>query len=174
MYDYETINNSDAIAIYYPGGISSSYTYSCFIKEYPIGKRHLYRDHEAKCAYYTTNTIRIESIPSYTMNPSYYYEITIYRNNNGAQAYLTANTGDTFHALVRTVPTLSSYTVVNEDYLLVERYRSVYPIVLNHIYTLTREAAAMNSLYVSFRVNTGGSAFMFLEFEFDNLGLSSF
>ena len=32
----------------------------------------------------------------------------------------------------------------------------------------------MNSLYVSFRVNTGGSAFMFLEFEFDNLGLSSF
>ena len=138
VYDYETINNSDALVVYYPGGISSSYKYSCFIKEYPIGKRHLYREHEAKCAYYTSNTIRIESIPSYTMNPDYYYEITIYRNDNGALAYLTANTADTFHALVRTVPTLASYTVVNEDYLLVERYRSVYPIILNHIYILTR------------------------------------
>ncbi len=72
------------------------------------------------------------------MNPDYYYEITIYRNNNGALSYLTASTSDTFLALVRTLPTLSSYTVVNEDYILVDRYRSVYPIVLNHIYTLTR------------------------------------
>ena len=53
------------------------------------------------------------------MNPDYYYEITVYRNNNGALSYLTANTADRFHALVRTVPTLSSYTVVNEDYILV-------------------------------------------------------
>ena len=139
VYDYETIDNSDGIAVYYPGGaISSAYNYACFIKEYPEGKRHLYREHEAKCSYYTSNTIRIESIPSYIMNGDYYYEITIYRNDNGALAYLAANTADTFHALVRTVDMFSSYNVVNEDYLLVERYRSVYPIVLNHIYILTR------------------------------------
>ena len=107
------------------------------------------------------------------MSPDYYYEITIYRNNIGAHSFLTASTSDRFHAVVRTLPGLSS-SAANKDYLLVERYRGVYTIVLNHIYTLTREAAATNSLYVSFRVNAAGSSFNYFEFEFDNLGLSSF
>ena len=34
VYDYDTNSNSDAILVYYPGGISSSYTYMCFLKEY--------------------------------------------------------------------------------------------------------------------------------------------
>ena len=34
VYDYDTNSNSDAILVYYPGGISSSYTYACFLKEY--------------------------------------------------------------------------------------------------------------------------------------------
>ena len=72
------------------------------------------------------------------------------------------------------MPTLSSYTIVNEDYILIERYRSVYPITLGHIYILTREAAATNSLFLNFRVNTAGSSYQYLEFEFDNLGLSNF
>lgn len=43
VYDYQTSSNSDAIVVYYPGGISSSYKYACFLKEYEPGKRHLYR-----------------------------------------------------------------------------------------------------------------------------------
>ena len=42
VYDYESPNNSDAIAVYYPGGISSSYTYWCLLREYPLDKPHLY------------------------------------------------------------------------------------------------------------------------------------
>ena len=138
VYDSDTSANSDAILVYYPGGISSSYSYVCFLKEYLPGKRYLYREHEAKCFYHSSNKIRIESIPSYTINPNYYYEITIFRNNNGAQAYLTTSTSDTFLAMVQTTPTLAGSSIVNEDYLLVERYRTTYPISLNHIYILTR------------------------------------
>ena len=45
VYDYTTPGNSDALAIVYPGGISSSYDYSCFIKEYPPQQKHLYRSY---------------------------------------------------------------------------------------------------------------------------------
>ena len=43
-----------------------------------------------------SNTIRIQSIPSHIISPDYYYDVTIFRNNNNAQAYLTANTRDYF------------------------------------------------------------------------------
>ena len=76
--------------------------------------------------------------------------------------------------MLRTVSTHNSYTVVNQDYLLVDRYLNIYPITLGHIYTLTREAAATNSLYISFTTTKAGTAFTYFEFEFDNLGLSSF
>ena len=72
------------------------------------------------------------------MNPDYYYQITIYRNDNGALSYLTASSSDKVYAIFRTLPSLSTSTPVNKDYILVERYRSVYPIILNHIYILTR------------------------------------
>ena len=63
---------------------------------------------------------------------------------------------------------------MNQDFLLVEKYQSVYPITLNSIYTLTREAAATNSLYLSFSSSVAGTAYTYFEFEIDNLGLSSF
>ena len=34
VYDYQTTSNSDALVVYYPGGISSSYSYVCFLKEF--------------------------------------------------------------------------------------------------------------------------------------------
>lgn len=43
VYDYASSGNSDALAIVYPGGISTSHNYVCFIKEYPPEKKHLYR-----------------------------------------------------------------------------------------------------------------------------------
>lgn len=79
-----------------------------------------------------------------------------------------------FWAAIETVNTHNSYTVVNRDYLLYNRYQAVFPIVLNSIYTLTYEASATNSLYISFTVNTAGVAYQVMEFVFDNLGLSSF
>ena len=54
------------------------------------------------------------------------------------------------------------------------KYQTVYPIVLNHIYILTREANVINSLYLSFTVNKAGTAWQYFEFEFASLGLSSF
>lgn len=45
VYDYETPANSDAIVVEYRGGINSAYTYVCFLKEYPPGKKYLYREH---------------------------------------------------------------------------------------------------------------------------------
>jgi hypothetical protein len=137
VYDYVTPSNSDAIAIYYPGGISNSYSYSCYLKEYSFLARHLYRSYEAICDYYTTDVIRIKSIPSHILSPDYYYEIAIYRNDNGAAMGLTLNTNAYFWAIIQTLNTLSSYSVINQDFVLANRYQSVYPIVLNTIYTLT-------------------------------------
>lgn len=132
-----TPGNSDAIAIVYPGGLSSSYSYSCFLKEYPFLSRHLYRSYEANCDWYTTDVIRITSIPSHILSPDYYYEIAIYRNNNGASMGLTLNTNAYFWATIQSLNTLNSYTVINQDFLLAKKYQSVFPITLNSIYTLT-------------------------------------
>lgn len=45
VYDYVTPSNSDAIQIVYPGDISESYNYQCFIREYPNQAKHLYRSY---------------------------------------------------------------------------------------------------------------------------------
>ena len=76
--------------------------------------------------------------------------------------------------VLQTLSTLNSYTVVNQDYLLMEKYQAEYALTLNSIYTLTKEAAATNSLYIQFTSSITGTAFTYFEFEFDNLGLSSF
>jgi hypothetical protein len=107
----------------------------------------------------------VKSIPSHVLNSEQNtYEIIIYRNNNGAQAFLTTNSADRFFAKVRTLPSLSTSTPVNEDFILVNKYQTVYPIVLNHIYILTRETNVINSLYLSFTVNKAGTAWQYFEF----------
>lgn len=174
VYDYVTPGNSDGIVVVFPGGISNTYTYSCFLKEYSFLSRHLYRSYEATCAYYTTDTIRITAIPSHVISPDYYYEIAIYRNNNGAAMGLTLSSSNYFWATVQTVNTHNSYTVINQDFLLVNKYQAVLPVSLNSIYILTSEASATNSLYISFTVTAAGAAYQTMEFTFDNLGLSSF
>lgn len=164
VYDYVTPGNSDGIVVVYPGGISNTYTYSCFLKEYSYLSRHLYRSYEANCAYYITDTIRITAIPSHIISPDFYYEITIYRNNNGAAMGLTLSSSNYFWARVQTVNTHNSYTVINQDFLLANKYQSVQPITLNHIYILTNEASATNSLYISYTVNAAGVAYQTMEF----------
>lgn len=101
------------------------------------------------------------------------YEFVIYRNNNGASMSLTLNSGN-FWATIQSLNTQASYNVIYQDFVLVRKYQSVYPITLSSIYTLTKEASATNSLYLSFVVNAAGSAFQVMDFRFDNLGLSSF
>lgn len=75
---------------------------------------------------------------------------------------LTISSSNYFWAKVHTVDRLSSYNVINQDFLLVRNYKNVYPIVLNTIYTLTREGSATNSLYLSFTVNTAGVAYQIM------------
>jgi len=60
------------------------------------------------------------------------------------------------------------------DYFDFYKYKNVYPCALNSIYTLTKEAAANNSLYIDFTLSTNGTNFNYFEFEIPNLGLSNF
>lgn len=62
------------------------------------------------------------------------------------------------------------------DYIPVLNYLDVNPIVLNNIYILTREAAAINSLLIDFTINfaQSGSTVFYLEFEFDSFDLNYF
>lgn len=62
------------------------------------------------------------------------------------------------------------------DYIPVLNYLNVNPIVLNNIYILTREAAAINSLLIDFTINfaQSGSTIFYLEFEFDSFDLNYF
>jgi len=57
-----------------------------------------------------------------------------------------------------------------------DKYTSVYPISLITIYTLTREATALNSLYLEFRMNfaMSSSNVFLLELIFDSLDLNYF
>lgn len=160
--------------MYYPGGILSSVNYVCFIKEYSVNSRHLYRSYEANCAYYTTDTIKITSIPSRILSPDYYYEFAIYINSNGASMSLALSSSNTFLAKITSVDSTGNTNVINRDFVLINKYQFTFPITLNSIYTLTMEASATNSLYIDFSVNTAGVTYQYMEFEFDNLGLSSF
>lgn len=89
--------------------------------------------------------------------------------------YLTTPTADYFIATIQTIKD-SSNAIANQDFVTVQKYQYVNPFTLNSIYLLTREAAATNSLYIVFTVITGGASnhSHYFEFEFDNLGLSSF
>lgn len=60
------------------------------------------------------------------------------------------------------------------DILAHYKYNSVYPITLNKIYILTREAAILNSLYIDFSVANLGNGASYLEFVFDSLDLNYF
>lgn len=71
------------------------------------------------------------------MSPDMTYEIAIYRNNNGASMSLTLNSAN-FFATIQSLNTHNSYTVIYQDFLLVRKYQSVYPITLSSIYTLTK------------------------------------
>lgn len=77
---------------------------------------------------------------------------------------LTLSSDDYFTAKIQSLNTLNSYTKINQDFFLVTKYQSVFPITLNSIYTLTTEASATNSLYISFTLNTAGVAYQIMEF----------
>ena len=119
VYDINTYSNSDALVVEYPGGINSAHNYYCLVKEYLPNKRHLYTEFEVPCAYYAANKVRVTANPSHILSPNYYYELTIYRNDNGANCYIADHTADTYFVNLETHDALTSPNVVNRDYLLI-------------------------------------------------------
>lgn len=59
---------------------------------------------------------------------------------------------------VGTINAYSGGTLQYYDYIPVVNYLNVYPITLNSVYILTREAAAVNSLYVYFNIGVAQSS----------------
>ena len=96
------------------------------------------------------------------MHSDYYYELVIYRNDNNADMHLSVSSSNNYVLTFQSIKT--SNTIIYEDLVTMEKYQTVYPIALNSIYTLTREAAYRNSLYLDFTVNTGGDHRQYLEF----------
>jgi hypothetical protein len=72
---------------------------------------------------------------------------------------ITTPASNVFNMALSTVTVLSSETIANYDYVSYYKYKNVYPIVLNSIYILNKEASAINSLYLSYTVNIAGSTF---------------
>lgn len=50
---------------------------------------------------------------------------------------LTLNANNYFWATLQSVDSLTTPAIINQDYILINKYQSVYPITLTHIYTLT-------------------------------------
>jgi hypothetical protein len=77
---------------------------------------------------------------------------------------------------VKTVKSYSSPSILYLTSIPVLNYLNTYPIGLNNIYILTREAAAINSLYVDFTINFAmvSASIYYLEFTFNNLDLNYF
>lgn len=97
------------------------------------------------------------------MTPNYYYEITIYRNDNSQSMMLPKPTADNTKMTITTVMNTSG-TIVNEDIINIEKYQQQQSIWLNKIYILTKEAGAINSLYIDFTVTFAGVASSIFEF----------
>lgn len=107
------------------------------------------------------------------MTANYYYEIVIYRNDVDQSMMLPKPSGDNTKMTIVTVIN-DTGTIANEDIINIEKYQQMQTISLNKIYILTKEAGAINSLYIDFTPSFAGVASSIFEFEFEDLGLSSF
>ena len=58
----------------------------------------------------------------------------------------------------------SSNDIANQDIARVERYLQYHPVDLLDMYTLTKEAASLNSLYINFDIDLDGTNPHYLEF----------
>ena len=95
----------------------------------------------------------VKSIPSHIFNPTYYYELIIYKNVGSGSSLISIPSASSYIMQVKTVNAYSSGSILYLNSIPVLNYLNVYPMTLNSIYTLTREAAATNSLYIDFTIN---------------------
>jgi hypothetical protein len=94
----------------------------------------------------------IKSIPSHILTPNFYYDFIIYSNAGSGSPYLSTQSASTYIMTIQSVVGYSGPTTNFLDYVPVNKYNTVYPITLNHLHVLTREAGALNSLLICFTV----------------------
>jgi hypothetical protein len=159
-----------------PGSGLSNTAYYCYAREYPVNQYSFYTEYVINCAYYNTKQILIKSIPSHIMSPNYYYEFIVYSNQGSGSSLISVPAATNYIMQVGTINAYSGGTVQYYDWVVVNSYLNLYPITLNSIYILTREAAAVNSLYLSFSIGftMSSSNSFYLEFVFDSLDLNFF
>lgn len=128
------------------------------------------------CQYYSTTQVLVKSIPSHILTPNNHYQIIIYKNTGSGSSLIAIPSAASYIAQIGTINAYSSGTLQYYDYVPVLNYLNIYPISLSSIYTLTREAAAINSLYLSFTINVAASSsnVFYLELIFDSLDLNYF
>jgi hypothetical protein len=165
--------SSSAIVVTLPNGITSS-TYYCIAREYPPSQFYLYTEYLVNCAYYTTNQVMIKSIPSHILTPNYFYDFIIYFNAGASANLITTVTTTPYIFQVATCNAYSGGSIQYNNYITVDKYQAVYPIVLNNIHILTQEAAAINSLFLNLVLNQATTTVYYLEFIFNNLDLKYF
>ena len=148
----EDTSNSNTIIISLPVTVGVSTAYKCYAREYQATKYSLYTEYPISCAYYSQTQVSIRPIPSHTLNPAFYYDFIVYINAGSSSPFITANSNSNYHIQVWSCKAFSSPTILFYDIIPYENFINVYPITLNSIYILTREAAIVNSLYVDFSI----------------------
>lgn len=170
-------STSDGIVIFIPGSGLTNNAYYCFAREFPANQYSFYREYVVNCVYYSTTQILIKSIPSRIMSPNFYYEFIVYKNTGSGSSLIAEPSTPNYIMQVGTVDRYTGGGVLYYDYIPVLNYLNRLPITLNHVFFLTQEAAAVNSLLVNFNINLAvnwTTTVFYLEFVFDNLDLNYF
>lgn len=159
-----------------PGSGLSNNAYYCYLREYLQNEYSTYKEYVVNCQYSTTTQVLIKSIPSHILNPMYFYELIIYKNTGSGSSLISIPSSSSYIMQVKTIDAYSGGSILYFSTIPILKYQTVYPITLNSIYILTREAAAINSLYIDFTMNfaLSSSNIYFLEFVFDILDLNYF
>lgn len=154
--------------------LSTSTQYKCLAREYPLTQYHLYTEYQIGCSAYSATQVVIQSMASHILNPSYYYEFIVYTNAGSGSPFITTNSSNNYQLRVWSGYGYTSFTTKYFDTVPVKKYMSVIPVTLNSIYILTREAAVLNSLYISLAVGVATTSAYYLELVLDPLDLSYF
>jgi hypothetical protein len=99
------------------------------------------------------------------------YELTILNMDNSNTSLFGVPSTSTYNV---DFTSYAGTTAIYSNRLIMRRYQQVYPIALNQMYILTKEAGVANSLCLQFVINTAGSSAQEIEFRFTTLGLSNF
>lgn len=177
---YNTTSNSvsttasNGIIFLLPTTLTTTTKYECRAREYLPTQYHLYTEYLIDCSAFSTTQVLIQSLPSHILNPAYYYEFIVYVNAGSGSPLISASTGNNFFLRVWSGSNYGSFSTTYFDEVPISTYVSTIPTTLNGIYILTREAAAINSLYIDFTVGVATTAAYYLEFTLDPLDLSYF